>query len=124
MFKVLLIGVGSLIGGLARYGVSELVYRLFGSGFPFGTLTVNVVGCAMIGFAATLAEQRLLLSPEIRGMWFIGVFGAFTTFSTFSYETLQLLQAGSILQATANVFLNVILCLLAVWLGSVLGRMV
>lgn len=124
MLKLLLIGVGSLLGGLARYGVSELVYRLFGSSFPLGTLTVNVVGCGLIGFAATLTEQRLLLSPEIRGMWFIGVFGAFTTFSTFGYETLQLLQAGSVLQAAANVLLNVVMCLLAVWLGNVLGRMV
>ena len=124
MLKLLLIGIGSFVGGVARFGMVDWVQRMAGPGFPYGTLAVNVLGCTLIGLGATLAEQRVLFSPEIRGMLFIGALGSFTTFSSFSYETLQLAQTGDYLPAVANVLLSVVLSLLAVWLGSILGKVI
>lgn len=122
------IGLGSALGGMARYGCSGLVARYIGATVPWGTLIVNVSGCLAIGFLASLAaaDGRLLLSADARAFLMIGVCGGFTTFSAFSIETLDLARDGDWLWAGANVILSVLLCLLAVWLGHIgataLGR--
>lgn len=122
------IGLGSALGGMARYGCSGLAARYIGAAFPWGTLIVNVSGSLIIGFLAALAaaDGRLLISPDARAFLMIGVCGGFTTFSAFSIETLNLAHDGDWLRAGANVVLSVVLCLLAVWLGymgaSALGR--
>lgn len=115
------IGLGSALGGMARYGCSGLAARYIGATFPWGTLIVNVSGCLVIGFLATLAsaDGRLLLSPDARAFLMIGVCGGFTTFSAFSIETLNLARDGEWLWAGANVILSVALCLVAVWLGHI-----
>ena len=124
MSKLFLIGLGGFVGAIARYGLSDGVHRLLGVGFPYGTLVVNVLGCVLLGFGVTLAEQRLWITPELRALWFIGGFGAFTTFSTFSYETFQLLRAGSVFSAGLNVLSSVVVGLFAIWVGYTLARMV
>ena len=113
------IGLGSALGGMARYGCSGLAARYIGAAFPWGTLIVNVSGSLAIGFLASLAvaDGRLLLSPDARAFLMIGLCGGFTTFSAFSIETLDLARDGDWLWAGANVVLSVVLCLLAVWLG-------
>ena len=113
------IGLGSALGGMARYGCSGLAARYIGAAFPWGTLIVNVSGSLVIGFLASLAaaDGRLLLSPDARAFLMIGLCGGFTTFSAFSIETLDLARDGDWLWAGANVVLSVVLCLLAVWLG-------
>lgn len=113
------IGLGSALGGMARYGCSGLAARYLGATFPWGTLIVNVSGSLVIGFLAALAaaDGRLLISPDARAFLMIGVCGGFTTFSAFSIETLNLAHDGDWLRAGANVVLSVLLCLLAVWLG-------
>ena len=122
------IGLGSALGGMARYGCSVLALRFFGAAFPWGTLFVNVSGSLVIGFLAALAiaDGRPLISPEARMFLLVGVCGGFTTFSAFSLETLELARNGEWLWASAYVALSVTLCLLAVWLGyigaSALGR--
>ena len=115
------IGLGSALGGMARYGCSGLAARYIGATFPSGTLIVNVSGCLVIGFLATLAaaDGRLLLSLDARAFLTIGVCGGFTTFSAFSIETLNLARDGEWLWAGANVILSVALCLVAVWLGHI-----
>ena len=115
------VGLGSALGGMARYGCSGLAARYFGVTFPWGTLIVNVSGSLIIGFLATLAvaDGRLLLSPDARAFLMIGVCGGFTTFSSFSMETLNLTRDGEWLWASTNVVLSVVLCLLAVWLGHI-----
>ena len=119
----LLVGAGGFVGAILRFGVSGWVQRLAGfSGFPYGTLTVNVAGCLAIGLLAGLAESRQVLTPEARLLLLIGVLGSFTTFSTFGYETLGLLRDGAVLRATANVTLQVGLGLGAAWGGLVLSR--
>ena len=113
------IGVGSALGGVARYGCSVLAARAFGAGFPWGTLLVNVSGSLAVGFLATLAlaEGRLPLSVEARLFLVVGVCGGFTTFSSFSLETLNLARDGEWFGAGAYILCSVLLCLLAVWVG-------
>ena len=113
------IGLGSALGGMARYGCSGLAARYIGAAFPWGTLIVNVSGSLVIGFLAALAvaDGRLLISPDARAFLMIGLCGGFTTFSAFSIESLDLVRDGDWLSAGANVVLSVVLCLLAVWLG-------
>jgi len=113
------IGLGSALGGMARYGCSGLAARYIGAAFPWGTLIVNVSGSLAIGFLASLAvaDGRMLISPDARAFLMIGVCGGFTTFSAFSIETLDLARDGDWLWAGAYVVLSVVLCLLAVWLG-------
>ena len=115
------IGLGSALGGMARYGCAGLVARYVGASAAWGTLFVNVSGCLAIGFLASLAAAggRLLLSPDARALLMIGVCGGFTTFSAFSIETLALARNGEWFWAGANVVLSVVLCLLAVWLGHI-----
>jgi len=115
---ILLVGIGGFFGAVMRYLVAGWVQDgLRTLSLPYGTLTVNVVGCLLIGLLAGLSENRNFLGPETRALLLIGVLGGFTTFSTFSYETFQLLRDGESLAAFSNVGLQVVLGLAAVWAG-------
>ncbi len=105
-----------------RYLTSTGVHAVLGRGFPYGTLVVNVLGSLLMGVLTILMLERLSIGPEWRAGFLIGVLGAFTTFSTFSMETLNLIEQGDWFKALANVFLSTGLCLLAVWLGVLMGR--
>ena len=108
---------GGLIGTAGRYLLSGVVQRYAGTGFPYGTLAVNLLGCLIIGFLASLAEQRTILTAEARLFWFVGFLGAFTTFSTYIYESWQFLRNGQLTLAVANLLGSILLGLLALWLG-------
>ncbi len=113
------IGLGSALGGMARYWCSGVIARTFGETFPWGTIIVNASGSLIIGFLATLMspDGRLLVPPDARAFLTLGLCGGYTTFSSFSLQTLNLVRDGEWLWATANVLFSVILCLAAVWLG-------
>lgn len=115
--------LGGGLGSIARFAASGLVARLFGETFPWGTMTVNVVGSLIIGFFATLTgiDGRMLVSPSVREFVMLGFLGGFTTFSSFSLQTLSLARDGEWLQAALNVVASVLICLLAVWLGHLLA---
>ena len=122
MYAIFLIGVGSALGGIARFGASRLVAALFGETFPWGTLFVNVTGSFVIGLYFTLTVQeggRLTVTKEWREFVTVGICGGYTTFSSFSLQTLSLMQRGEWFTAGMNAFGSVALCLLAVWLGVV-----
>ena len=123
MTTSLWVAVGSALGGVLRYWCSGLVARGFGETFPWGTLTVNVVGSLLIGLfvAVTGPDGRLLVGGTTRQFVMLGLLGGFTTFSSFSLQTLTLLQGGEWLRAAGNVVLSVLLCLLGAWLGYGLG---
>lgn len=122
MTTILAIATGGAAGALLRFWCSQTVHGLLGRGFPYGTLTVNVIGSFLMGMLFVLLNERLAATVEWRALLLIGMLGAFTTFSTFSIETLNLVEQGEIYKAGLNVLLSVGLCLCACWLGLILGR--
>ncbi len=117
MGNLLLIGVGGALGAIARYWLGGRAQALSGSlSFPYGTLTVNLLGCLLIGVLAAFVA-RGSLPAEWQALLLVGLLGAFTTFSTFSLEALLLLQAARIGAAAAYVGGSALLGLLAVWAG-------
>jgi fluoride exporter len=121
MSSYLWVALGGAIGSVARFWCSGMTTRWLGAGFPWGTVLVNVTGCFVIGFFATLTgvDGRWLVSAKFREFFMIGVLGGYTTFSAFSLQTLDLVHAGLWFRAGANVLGSVILCLIAVWAGHV-----
>ena len=120
--KILYLGIFGGFGCVARYLVSGWVYDLSGKALPYGTLAVNVVGSLLLGLIMEGSLRSTLLSPELRFGLTVGFMGGFTTFSTFSYETVRLLEEGSLVAAGANVLLNVIVCIVAALIGIYLAR--
>jgi CrcB protein len=124
MSQLLQIIIGGALGTVSRYAVSVLVYRSAGADFPYGTLVVNLTGCFLIGFLASVTEDRLLLGSNIRAFLMIGFCGAFTTFSTFILETANLIKDGETSRALANVLLSVIAGFIVFRLGVLAGDLV
>jgi len=124
LVQMLMIAAGGVLGTLSRYGLAGLVQRLAAGDaklFPWGTLSVNVLGCFLLGLIIALTEGRFLIRPEFRMALTIGFLGAFTTFSTYGYETFALMNGGDWPRAALNFLLNNALGLLAVWIGYRLG---
>ena len=121
--KLLLIALAGSMGTVARYWLGGLAARFCGEGFPWGTLVVNGLGCLLFGFVWALAEQRLLISGETRLIILTGFMGAFTTYSTFAFETAQQLRESQWLFAVGNVGLQLLLGLVAIFVGIALGRL-
>lgn len=118
MHKVILIGVGGFVGALLRYSISGYIQNLTESvDFPYGTLSVNVTGCFLIGIFSQLFESQAGLTSEIRLLLLVGLLGSFTTYSTFGNETMNLLQDQRFFLALMNIGTHIILGLSAVLLG-------
>ncbi len=123
MRMLALIGFGSFIGGSFRYLVAQTVQSKFLSAFPFGTLTVNIIGCFAIGIIFGMSD-KMNLSPEWRLFLATGICGGFTTFSAFSLETMQLLRDGQIFYGLLYVAASILIGLLAVYLGMTLLKLI
>jgi len=117
---VMIIGA---FGCAGRMWLSTFFSEKYGPTFPVGTLAVNISGCLLIGlFAAiTRPDGGLLVHPIVRQAVMIGFLGGYTTFSSFGLQTVALLNDGEVWYATLNVVLSVVLCLLAVWIGQIIG---
>jgi CrcB protein len=116
------IGIFGGLGCVARFLASGWTHQLFGRSLPYGTLLVNIVGSFLLGLLMTFGLRGTLLPPELRIGLSVGFLGGFTTFSTFSYETIRLLEEGSLWQAGANILLNLLLCLFSALLGLMVAR--
>ncbi len=122
MTQLMAIAAGGAIGAVLRYWVSTLVQSRTATAFPYGTLTVNVVGSLLIGFLYIWLTERLAVGPAGRAFMLIGLLGGFTTFSTFSIETLNLMESGQLGKALVNVLASVIVCVSAAALGVLAAR--
>lgn len=121
MLNLAAVALGGAVGALARYGLTTAVYRWLGTGFPYGTLCVNVLGSLLLGMVFAAAERTALGEP-VRLALGVGLLGAFTTFSTFSMDTLVLLQQGQVMRAGLYVLVSVAVCLVAAGAGMMLVR--
>jgi len=124
MQKILFVGIGGFVGAVLRYFVSGLVYEKWGTSFPYGTLVVNITGSFILGFAMSITNEHLFISPNLKLTLTVGILGAFTTFSTFCYESITLIQMGNNLRALLNIFISVLLGLTFVFIGIKTGKLV
>lgn len=116
------IALGGLLGTVARYLLQGWVQARTGTGFPMGTLAINVVGSLVLGFVIRYATGTTLVSPELRGALTIGFCGAFTTMSTFSYESMTLLHDGDYWRAGLYMAGTILGCLVAVVTGTAMAN--
>ncbi|MGO4451947.1 fluoride efflux transporter CrcB [Phyllobacterium sp. TAF24] len=124
MNAILLVASGGAIGSVARYLVGLLMTRILGAAFPWGTLTVNVVGGLLMGLFIELLARRFDGSTELRLFVAVGIMGGFTTFSSFSLDVALLWERGEVFSALIYVLLSVILSIGALFLGLWLARAV
>ena len=122
MIKFINLIIGGAVGSIARYLLAGSVYRIMGTGFPYGTLIVNISGCFLLGLLAALTDKKFILGPDAKVLLMIGFCGAFTTFSTFIFETDALVRNGQVLRAFTNIFASVILGYLLFRVGNFIGE--
>ena len=124
MERVLLVFVGGGLGATSRYVATMAAARLWGTSFPWGTLSVNLAGCFLIGALFALGEKTEWVGPSARLFLMTGFLGGLTTFSAFGLETAN--AAGSGLgMALANVAANnvggLLLVAAGMWVVKALG---
>ena len=123
MFKdFLLVSLGSFFGGGARFALSKVVQSLTAVAFPLGTMTVNVLGCLLIGFLSGLTYGGTWLTPSTKLILTTGFCGGFTTFSTFMNESDSLLKDGNYAFAALYIFGSLALGLAATVVGHQLAK--
>ena len=118
MYMTLSVALGGAIGAVGRYWISSFVYHSVGDGFPWPTLAVNILGCAILGCLIQLMALVWSPSEHLRVLLTVGILGALTTFSTFSLEVVLMLERGDWLNAGLYILLSVVLCV-----GATLGTM-
>ncbi|HEV2289752.1 MAG TPA: fluoride efflux transporter CrcB [Candidatus Acidoferrales bacterium] len=119
--RILLLAGFGIAGTLARYGLEGLIQERTGSGFPFGTLCVNLSGCFLLGLVGKFALNHVSISPDWRIGITVGFFGAFTTFSTFGWESVRLLEDGEWTRALLYILASVLVGLVFMLAGMRLG---
>jgi len=119
---VIAIGIGATIGASARYYLTELMAHLFGRGFPYGTLSANLIGSFLAGILVVIVLEKAALHEVYRYMLLIGFTGSLTTMSTLSWESVEMISLGHYGQASINILLNVLLSLSAAGVAVVLTR--
>lgn len=123
MSKLLLVAAGGAVGSVARYLVGVGALRAFGSAWPYGTFTVNIVGGFLMGcLASWLAHRGAASSEPWRVLLGVGVMGGFTTFSSFSLETALMIQKRAYLQAFSYSAASVLLSVAALFAGLLIAR--
>lgn len=122
MQHYLAIVLGGALGSFLRFAMNVPVSARFGRAFPWGTLSINVIGSFLIGLLAVLLVERWDVSPAVRLGLMVGVLGGGTTFSSFSLEVVNLVQNGALLRAMLYVLASVTVCVLAAAAGIHLAR--
>jgi CrcB protein len=118
----LAISAGAIVGANLRYWMSRSAVRLFGPVFPYGTLSINVLGSFVLGFFLVWTSERVLVDPRWRLLIAVGFCGGYTTFSSYAYETIVFLEQGQWTLMAANFLANNLLACAAVVGGMALAR--
>ncbi|MBN2282037.1 MAG: fluoride efflux transporter CrcB [Candidatus Marinimicrobia bacterium] len=121
--KILYVAIGGSIGAILRYLVSGMAFKIFEKMFPWGTLSVNLIGAAIIGFLYTVFEYYEVDS-NLRAFLFVGILGAFTTFSSFCLESVNLIRDGEYKYAALNILVSNISGILLVIAGILLAKVI
>jgi CrcB protein len=124
LLKYLMVGIGGFIGAIARFWLGDYIGGRMGTRFPYGTFVINISGSFLIGLILTVLTTKAHLSPNWRYLVPVGFIGAYTTFSTFEYETFVRIQDGQFLTGSLNILLSVLVGFVAVWIGTMAGRVV
>ena len=122
MYHLLLVAAGGAIGASARHLVNVAALRIAAPGFPWATLTVNIIGCFLMGVVVEILARRYGGSNELRLFFATGILGGFTTFSAFALDFAVLHERGALLQAFGYVAASVLLSLAALFAGLALAR--
>lgn len=123
MTRFLIVAAGGALGAVARYGVGTLAGRLGASHWPWGTLTVNIVGGLLMGaLTGWLAFRGGQHAESIRLFAAVGILGGFTTFSAFSLETALMIEKRQLALAGGYVAASVVLSILALFVGLMVAR--
>jgi len=125
MFRLLLfIGFGSFLGGISRFLLSKFIQNYAITGFPYGTLVVNILGCFLIGIFYGISERNTSFNNELRMFLTVGFCGGFTTFSTFANENMALLRDSNFIFFAIYTSVSVFVCLIAVYAGNIITKLV
>jgi fluoride exporter len=116
------IALGAVVGASARYFLGGFIAKLFSSGFPYGTLVINITGSLLLGFFLVWTSERVLIDAQWRLLIAIGFCGSYTTFSSYAFETFALVEQGQWLLMGLNVIASNLLCLVSVLVGAALAR--
>jgi CrcB protein len=122
MKQFLLVCLGGAVGSGSRFALGSLVTSLLGSSLPYGTMTVNLLGCFVMGAVVAASTLTALISPTLRLVLTTGFLGGFTTYSAFNHETIALLEASLWTRALASVLITVVGCLGAGFAGAAVAR--
>ncbi len=122
--NILLVGLGGGLGSILRYLCQKWIYHLYPHPFPWGTFTVNIGGCLLIGILFGLGEKASVLTPEWRLLLTTGFCGGFTTFSTFAYENMMLLRTGDTTYFLLYTILSIVLGVAGVFGGATLVKLI
>ncbi|MDH7604600.1 MAG: fluoride efflux transporter CrcB [Melioribacter sp.] len=124
MQNYIIVFIGAGIGGVLRYWLSGFVYKFLPPTFPYGTLSVNVLGSFIIGIVMYYLDANELISTQLRLFLTIGFCGGLTTFSTFSYETINFLKEREYYYAGLNILLNLLLTLFVLFVSYKLSKII
>ncbi len=124
MEKVLWISLGAVLGANLRYWVGDWVAQRYGSGFPYGTLLINLSGSFLLGLIVSMSMENFIIDPRLRLLLTIGFLGSYTTFSTYAYESIALISQGQwglgLFNLLGSSLLGALFAVLGIWLGKVL----
>jgi CrcB protein len=120
--KIFFLALAGAAGTLLRYWLGGIVERNMSSGFPFGTATVNIIGCLVFGLLWAMLENKISISPQLKTVVFIGFFGAFTTFSSFAFDTVRFINELRLFHAFGNILLHNVCGFVGVIIGLTVGR--
>jgi CrcB protein len=120
--QLIAIACGGAIGALSRFGLQQWIVTLYSGRFPLAIFVANSIGSLILGLVYVLIVEKGLLPEVWRPFLMIGLLGAFTTFSTFSLDSIRLIEQGDWLVALGNIFANVVVGLIAAFIGMYIGR--